>query len=99
MKESFAEIYQNSKALIELRNMNNINDVCYACPHNNTCRGGAKCMAFSFFGDMSAPDPQCWRLFNFLPNPKLAWKNSAKERSEKLNTKWVKISNNDEASN
>jgi len=99
MTKSFAKIYQDSKALIKLRNMNNINDVCYACYHNNTCRGGAKCMAFSFFGDTSAPDPHCWRLFKLLPSQKLVWRNSVQERSEKLNTKWAIISNNDEASN
>ena len=98
IKESFAKIYQDSKALRELRNMNNINDVCYACPHNNTCHGGAKCMAFSFFGDTSSPDSHCWRLFKLLPNQKLAWKNSVQERPERLNTRWIKINNDDEAS-
>ncbi len=96
MEESFDEIYQNSEALRELRDLNNINDVCHSCPHDESCHGGAKCMAFSFFGDALAPDPQCWRLFNLLPDSKLVWKNGAKERVEKLNTKWIKIDGDSE---
>lgn len=89
LRESFETIY-NSKKLRSLRNLHNINDVCYSCPHFERCRGGAKCMAFSYFKDVAAPDPQCWRLFgNGLADPELKWKNSVKKREERLNFKWT----------
>jgi len=89
LKESFETVY-NSKQLRELRNLHNINDVCYSCPHFEKCRGGAKCLAFSYFQDASAPDPQCWRLFGReLADPGLKWRNSVEEREEKLNFRWT----------
>ncbi len=90
LKNSFKEIYEESEPLKELRNLNNINDVCHSCSYGDNCHGGAKCMAFSYFGDASAPDPQCWRLFKPLPDKSIKWKNSSKKRPEKLNTKWIR---------
>lgn len=88
LKESFQTIY-NSKPFRGLRNMHNINDVCYLCPFYEKCFGGAKCLAFSYFKDASSPDPQCWRLFEKLPDPKMKWKNSGERRKERLNRRWV----------
>ena len=89
LKQSFENIYYNSKPLRELRNRNNINDVCYACEHYEKCHGGAKCIAFSYFGDASSPDPQCWRLFEGLPDTKLKWRNSGKKKRERLSLKYI----------
>ena len=83
------EIY-NSKSMKKLRNINDINDVCYECPNFEKCKGGAKCVAFSYFNNAQAPDPQCWRLFSDLPDSSLKWKNSTKRRKKKLDSKWYK---------
>jgi radical SAM protein with 4Fe4S-binding SPASM domain len=93
LKESFESIYNNSKPLKKLRNLNNINDVCFSCPYREKCQGGAKCLAFSYFNDIAAPDPQCWRLFKKLTDPKLKWKNSSQQRPERLNFKWAERNN------
>ena len=89
LKQSFRAIYYNSKPLQRLRNMNNINDVCYNCPHFEKCHGGAKCIAFSYFGEASSPDPQCWRLFEELPNSKLKWRNSGRKKKEILSSRYI----------
>jgi radical SAM protein with 4Fe4S-binding SPASM domain len=89
-KKSFEQIYSRSKKMQKLRDINNVNDVCYSCPFFESCHGGAKCQAFSYFGDETAPDPQCWRLFKKLPESKLKWRNSFSQRSQKLNSKWCK---------
>ncbi len=89
IKEPFGIIY-NSKSFRELRNLRNINDVCSLCPTYKKCHGGAKCMAFSYFQDASAPDPHCWRLFEKLAEPGLRWRNSGKKLEEKLNFEWLK---------
>lgn len=88
LEESFEEIYQ-SDIFKKLRNVNNLNDVCYQCPFFEKCKGGAKCLSAAYFDDFSTPDPQCWRLFDELPDPDLKWKNSQKERSRKLDSKWI----------
>lgn len=93
LKESFEAVY-NSKSLRELRNLHNINDVCYSCFHFAKCRGGAKCLAFSYFQDTSAPDPQCWRLFGKeLAEPGLKWRNDVGGREELLNFRWMRFDN------
>lgn len=89
LKQSFGDIYYNSKQLQGLRNLNNINDTCRACPYFNECHGGAKCINHSYFGNPFAPSPQCWRLFEELPNPGLKWKIGKKKREEKLDQKWI----------
>lgn len=89
LKESFETIYYSSKTFQKLRNMNNINDVCYICPYFEKCHGGAKCMAFSYFQNEFSPDPQCWRLFEKLSDPNIKWRNSWQERKEKLNFRWI----------
>ena len=87
LKQSFEEIYYDSKVFQELRNINNANDVCHACPYFNECHGGAKCINYSYFGDSFAPSPHCWRLFDTLPKSNLKWKTS--KRKEKLDLKWI----------
>ena len=89
LKQSFRDIYYNSRPLQKLRDLRNINDVCYSCPYYEKCLGGAKCVAFSYFKDTESPDPQCWRLFEKLPEPKLRWRKSGRKRAEKLDFRWV----------
>ncbi|MCX6758949.1 MAG: radical SAM protein [Candidatus Nealsonbacteria bacterium] len=90
LKQSFEDIYYNSKALQKIRNQNNINNICFSCSYYEKCRGGAKCMSFSYFKDASAPDPQCWRLFEILSEPGIRWKKSFQKRKEKLDFRWIK---------
>jgi len=67
LKQSFKEIY-NSKVFQKLRDVNNINNTCKNCPYFAYCRGGAKCQSYAYFGNPFAPDYQCWRIFENLPN-------------------------------
>ena len=38
---------------------------CYPCPNVKSCLGGAKCIAYALTGK-TAPDVQCWKLFENL---------------------------------
>lgn len=89
LKQSFSNIYYNSKELQRLRNLNNINDVCQSCPFFNECHGGAKCINYAYFGDPFSPSPQCWRIFKELPDPNLKWRASKKEKEKRLDQKWI----------
>ena len=89
LKQSFSEIYYNSEPLQKLRNLNNINNDCQSCPYFNECHGGAKCVSYAYFGDSFAPDPQCWRLFQELPDTKLKWKSGQKKEKERMDQKWI----------
>ena len=91
LKQSFSEIYYNSKALQKLRDLSSINDICQHCPYFNECHGGAKCMNYAYFGNCFAPDPQCWRLFQELPSPNLKIRRSNKKRELRLDKKWLEI--------
>ncbi len=83
--QSFQEIY-DSKQMKALRDMNNVNDVCYKCPHFDKCQGGAKCISSAYFNDFRAPDPQCWRLFDQLPKNSLKWRKT--NREDKISPRW-----------
>ncbi len=69
LKQSLEEIFYNSRELKKLRNPENINIRCQDCPYFDKCRGGAKCVSYSYWKDtyleepQFLPDPQCWRLF------------------------------------
>jgi radical SAM protein with 4Fe4S-binding SPASM domain len=73
MKKSFFDIWYTSKVLWKIRNMNMANATCKKCEIFEKCRGGAKCVANSYFGSPFAPDPQCWKIFsNLAQNSKFA---------------------------
>jgi radical SAM protein with 4Fe4S-binding SPASM domain len=38
---------------------------CYPCPIKKSCSGGAKCVTYALTGK-TAPDIQCWKLFDIL---------------------------------
>lgn len=90
LKQSFSDIYYNSKELQRLRNLNNINDACQACPYFHECLGGAKCINYAYFGNPFYPSPQCWRLFEELPDSDLRWDSSKKKKERRLNPQWIK---------
>lgn len=71
LKEDLAHIYLFSEKFWQLRNLYNANDLCKKCVAFRYCLGGAKCITYGYFNKLSAPDPQCWRIFNKLPTEKL----------------------------
>lgn len=71
LKNKLVDIYFSSNELWQLRNLKNAHHICKICPAFSQCLGGAKCITAAYFGKLSAPDPQCWRLFRSLPAPNL----------------------------
>ncbi len=66
-EKTLFEIYYSSNMLWWMRDMSNLNPSCSECVYYPSCRGGARCMAYAYFNDVFAPDPQCWNLFKRLP--------------------------------
>ena len=63
-EKSLEEIYYNP--LYESwRNKEDINKDCLSCQNYNNCFGGAKCVTYAMTGK-TAPDVQCWKLYNSL---------------------------------
>jgi len=67
LKKSLLEIWFSSELLQEMRDVNKLSVVCRQCPYFNDCVGGARCVSYAYFNQLHAPDPQCWRLFKYLP--------------------------------
>jgi radical SAM protein with 4Fe4S-binding SPASM domain len=61
LKQNFDDLYNNSPALKSIRNQN-INDKCLECFFYNRCGGGAKCITYGITGNLSSPDPDCWKI-------------------------------------
>ena len=57
-QDNFFEIWYTNSVLEDLRNRKSIN-TCGSCQHLDNC-GGARCIAYAFYGDHMAHDPQCW---------------------------------------
>ena len=66
LEKSLIDIWYTSDFLWKLRNKGNIS-ACKNCEFFKKCFGGARCVAYGYFQNPFAPDPQCWRLFNSLP--------------------------------
>lgn len=66
LEKSLIDIWYTSDFLWKLRNKGNIS-ACKNCEFFNKCFGGARCVAYGYFNDSFAPDPQCWKLFKKLP--------------------------------
>jgi radical SAM protein with 4Fe4S-binding SPASM domain len=66
LERSLIDIWYSSDFLWKLRNKGNIS-ACRDCGFFGKCFGGARCVAYGYFNDSFAPDPQCWKLFNALP--------------------------------
>jgi radical SAM protein with 4Fe4S-binding SPASM domain len=65
LEKSLIDIWYTSDFLWKLRNKGNIS-VCKNCELFTKCFGGARCVAYGYFDDILAPDPQCWKLFKSL---------------------------------
>jgi radical SAM protein with 4Fe4S-binding SPASM domain len=66
LERSLIDIWYTSDFLWKLRNKGNI-FLCKKCEFFSKCFGGARCVAYGYFNNVFAPDPQCWKLFNSLP--------------------------------
>lgn len=66
LEKSLLDIWHSSKELQDIRNKGMISD-CVECNLFHKCLGGARCVAYGHFRSLSAPDPQCWKLFKSLP--------------------------------
>lgn len=71
IEKDLLEIYYSSKELRQLRNLNNAFGSCKECLYFDGCLSGAKCISYAYFERISAPDPQCWKIFKGLPKPSL----------------------------
>lgn len=58
MEDDFDEVWKNNKLLEDLRNKDILKDHCGHCESKNIC-GGCRARAYSYFGDVLAPDPGC----------------------------------------
>ena len=66
LKKSLFDIWYTSDFLWKLRNKGRIS-ACTSCELFEKCFGGARCVANGYFKKTFAPDPQCWKLFDKLP--------------------------------
>jgi radical SAM protein with 4Fe4S-binding SPASM domain len=72
-EQTLFEVMLDNPKLDELLKKS-INNLCFECSLLGKCFGGAKCIAYAYFGDFRAPDPQCWKLFRTLPKKNLKYK-------------------------
>ena len=66
LEKSLIDIWYTSDFLWRLRNKGSIS-ACKNCELFKKCFGGARCVAYGYFNNSFAPDPQCWKLFKNLP--------------------------------
>jgi radical SAM protein with 4Fe4S-binding SPASM domain len=59
-EKSLMEIWTGNHVLIKLRNRENIQGWCGHCSIRNIC-GGCRARAYTYFGDLFGPDPNCFR--------------------------------------
>lgn len=57
-KDRLLDVWLNSKTFRKIREREKFFGNCGACSHRNIC-GGCRARAFSYFGDLQAPDPGC----------------------------------------
>jgi radical SAM protein with 4Fe4S-binding SPASM domain len=59
-EKSLMEIWTKNPVLIKLRNRENIRGWCGHCSIRDIC-GGCRARAYTYFGDLFGPDPNCFR--------------------------------------
>lgn len=59
-EKTLLEIWTNNAVLMKLRNRENIRGWCGSCSIRNIC-GGCRARAYTYFGDLFGPDPNCFR--------------------------------------
>jgi len=68
LKDGFWNIYYKSEEIKNVRaSFKAKPELCKKCPFWEKCLGGAKCISYGYFNNLTSPDPQCWRLFKKLP--------------------------------
>jgi len=59
-EKTLAEVWTKNSVLIKLRNRENIGGWCGRCSIRDIC-GGCRARAYTYFGDLFGPDPNCFR--------------------------------------
>jgi len=79
LEKTLMDMWYTSDFLWKLRDKGNIKK-CNQCELFRLCFGGARCIAYGYFGDPFAPDPQCWKLFRSLPDKSMNFETGAKKK-------------------
>ncbi len=87
--QSLFEIFYSSKLLWQLRNLEMVSKTCKKCEHFSICKGGSRCVSYSYYKDPFVIDPQCWIRFKNLPDKKIVEEERPKEERFSLTEKMV----------
>jgi radical SAM protein with 4Fe4S-binding SPASM domain len=64
VKDRLGELWNNSEELKKIREVyRNLKGVCRKCVYRTTCHGHCRAMAYLAYGDLSAPNPICQKLY------------------------------------
>jgi radical SAM protein with 4Fe4S-binding SPASM domain len=66
-QKSLIEIYSGSILFNNLRE-NRYPEECNNCESKKTCSGGLRCLSYTYFGNPFKADPQCFLLYDKLPD-------------------------------
>ena len=90
-EQSFAEIWQTSKVLEELRDVSQLKGRCGSCEFSELC-GGCRCRAYAEFGDYLQEDPACTYQPTGKPleSPECVWTSEARERLERIPIEFIR---------
>jgi radical SAM protein with 4Fe4S-binding SPASM domain len=88
-EQSLFNLFNSSKKLQEIRNRNNLTSMCTNCFYFKLCYGGARCVSYGYWGDLSFPDPQCWKLFKKLPKKSGLIKSKEKNQKRLLIERYI----------
>ncbi len=64
MDRELYDIYYNSEALMNLRNIPEYPNACQSCSYVKECQGGLKCLSYALTGSPFNRDPGCWLKLN-----------------------------------
>lgn len=68
MNSTLDEIYESSVLLKMLRKNDLPYDGCSKCQHWEICNGGLRCLAYAYYGNPFKSDPQCFKIYDTLPD-------------------------------
>lgn len=77
LDDNLSDIFFYNKKFNNLRNLNNLSEVCGNCSNFEKCLSGARCQAYNYFNDLYAPDPHCWKLFESFPSKDQTFKTNS----------------------
>lgn len=71
LDDGLYKIWYTSEVLWKLRNKKLLGGKCGTCELLGNC-GGCRAIAYTVYGDFTAPDPQCWKKENINVQPEVA---------------------------